>query len=240
MRVTTPAALIFATVLLGSSLASGAMITANTVSPGSLPPSLVILNLAGITTPSQATVNGNGYTVTFDNVGPFERVVSGATPGIAAIPVAGQTAGGVLEYLSGGIGGALNTVGDGRYLSTGLGTITITFDSPKTIFGLLWGSIDYSNQLSFNDSAGTVIMGSDAQAMVGPGFINGFQGFGGSAYVVIRTDTPFTTVKATSGVPSFEFDGVVAANPVPEPATCLLFGSGLIAMFAYRRRTKRA
>ena len=38
------------------------------------------------------------------------------------------------------------------------------------------------------------------------GFVtNGFQGPGGSAYVVVNTSTPFTTVTATSNVVSFEF-----------------------------------
>ena len=241
LKTITSATLIVTALFLGPGLCSGALITADTRSIAGLPPVLVVVDLPNVTDPSQDTILGNGYTVTFDNVAANEGVVKNTTAGVAAVPVAGELAG-QLQFLSGGIGSQLNTVGDGPYLSTGLGKITITFDSPQNVFGLLWGSIDWGNQLSFNDAAGTVVTGRDIQKILNPdgSFTNGYQGFGGSAYVIVRTDA-FTSVTATSDVPSFEFDGV-AAGHAPEPASCLLFGLGMgsIALAAYRRRSKRA
>ena len=231
------------TVLLGSALASGASITADTTSPGPLEQTgLLVVDLASSMGPN--TIHRAGYTITFDNVGLDEGVVSGNTVNVHATPVAGQV-GGVLEYLTAGYASTLSpNRGDGNYLSTGLGTITISFDNPMVAFELLWGSIDTGNKLSFNDSAKTVVTGSDVQMLVRPdgGFINGSQDFGGSAYVVVRTDTPFTSVQATSSVTSFEFDGLAAIDPVPEPVSFSLIGAGLglIALLEYRRRGKRA
>src|ERR1019366_8663845 len=64
---------------------------------------------------------------------------------------------------------------------------------------------------------------------------NGFQGPGGSAYVLVNTSTPFTSVIASSSTVSFEFGGVVA-SPVPEPSSFwCLFGLS-IGIVALRRR----
>src|SRR4029077_10653362 len=114
-----------------------------------------------------------------------------------------------------GFGSSLSTdIGaSGNYLSTGLGgAFTINFVLPQTSFALLWGSIDGGNLLSFNDASSFSVTGTAVQAAAA-GFVgNGFQGPGGSAYVVINTDTPFTTVTASSSVISFEFNPLAAST----------------------------
>jgi len=132
----------------------------------------------------------------------------------------------------------------GNYLSTGLGTITITFDKPQDALALLWGSIDATqttkgktlqgNSLELNDAASFTVTGADVQTAAAGFVSNGFQGPGGSAYVIIDTSTPFTTATFTSGVVSFEFAGVAGStvpfNGVPEPGTVMLLGSGLLLL----------
>jgi hypothetical protein len=73
------------------------------------------------------------------------------------------------------------------------------------------GSIDRGNSLSFDDAAKFVATGSEVQTAAAGFVSNGFRGSGGSAYVVVDTSMPFTTVTATSTESSFEFAGVAAA-----------------------------
>jgi hypothetical protein len=132
-----------------------------------------------------------------------------------------------------------------NYLSTGTGTITISFVSPVTSFALLWGSIDTGNSLSFNDASSLLVTGAAVQAAAAGFVSNGFQGPGGSAYVVVNTDTPFTTVTATSSVVSFEFAPLAASSTpfdppgAPEPAGLTLMAGGIVLLVAYRLRAKR-
>lgn len=207
--------------------------------------SLSVIDLTGITTPSQATITGPDYKVSF-STDADQGVVQDGISTTHAIPVAGVT-GNTPEYLTGDYGSTLTTdpALSGNYFSTALGTITITFTTPRTSLALLWGSVDPTNSLSFNDASHFVVMGSNVQAEAAGFVSNGFQGPGGSAYVVINTDTPFTTVTATSNQVSFEFASVAANTAgfitTPEPASICLFGIGaaLLALVAFRRKSAR-
>lgn len=191
---------------------------------------------SGVPTGNAAIV-GLSYTVDFATDAD-QGVVKGTTITKHATPVAGAS-GVSPEYLTGDYGSPLTTsiASSGEYLSTGFGTITITFSAPQTSFALLWGSIDTGNKLTFNNSTHEVVTGADVQAAT-PGFVgDGYQGDGGSAYVVIDPISPFTSVTATSTKGSFEFSaeaGVFEPTPGgianPEPADMLLLGSGLIAI----------
>jgi PEP-CTERM motif len=233
----------------GIAKADGDGVTASLSTP--LAPSggtVVALNLAGITTPSQTTVIGDGYTITFSDVSSLQGVAHGTTLGYQDTPVAGES-GGTPEYLTGGFGSPLttNVADSGNYLSTyGGGTITSTFTSPQDSLALLWGSIDLGNSLTFNDVAGDVVTGQDVQNALGGGASLGSAGPGGSAYVVIDTSTTFATVTASTPVPSFEFAGVAAANQpfngnaVPEPSGLVMLGAGLLGLLAQANRRRFA
>jgi hypothetical protein len=236
-----------ATSLAVSGLASADSITASLYSalaPAGTTPTNIAL--AGVTpVPSQSTLTGLGYTVTF-SVGAGQGVVKGNASGLHAVPVAGVT-GATPEYLTGDFGSALTTsvASSGKYLSTGTGTITFTFSTPQTSLALLWGSIDTLNSLTFNDAAHYTVTGTAVQAAAGSLVGNGFQGPGGSSYVIVNTSTPYTTVTATSGIVSFEFAGIAASTApfvaTPEPTSILLVGVGFgIVALILRRRQQTA
>ena len=208
---------------------------------------LVPIILSGIATPSQNFLTGPGYSIAFSGGALNEGVVQGTINPGHAVPVAGIS-GSLPEYLTGDYGSPLTTnlANSGNYLSTGVGgVITITFTSPQDSLALLWGSIDSGNSLTFNDAANATLTGAEVQTAAAGFVSNGFQGAGGSAYVVIDTATPFTIVSATSNVISFELAGVVASNvplaQVPEPSGTALTGLGIaVGIFTLRRRKIRS
>ena len=119
--------------------------------------------------------------------------------------------------------------------------VTFTFSTDESFFGLLWGSIDNYNVLTFydeNDNVIGVINGLDVDAAA-----NGNQSQPGTYYVNILTDTPYRKVVATSSSHAFEIDNISynPTNPTipsPEPITLSLFGAGLAGLGMSRRRRK--
>lgn len=232
----------FAALMLSAS-ASAATITSLLYTPSIPAGTLTPVDLSGITAPSNAGFAGTGYSVSFSGVAAGQGVVQGHLGGAHAVPVAGSGP----DYLTGGIGSALTTdiTQAGNYFSTGLGSITITFVEPQNSVALLWGSVDFSNSLTFNDVANTVVTGTQIQGLTLGFTSNGAQGPGGSAWVLIKTDTPFTTLTATSSVVSFEFAALTASegdfttSQTPEPSTLLLSIAGVGLLVARRFTSKR-
>ncbi len=234
--------------LAAGSLAQADSIEASLTSPLAPTGKLTVVDLTGISTPSHTTIRRPGFSVSFIN-GPQQGVVRNAAFGLHAIPIGG-VADDSPEYLTGNYGSdlTLDPAASGNYFSTGTGTITIKFSTPETSLAVLWGSIDASNSLTFNDAAKYIVSGSDVQVAAAGFASDGFQGPGGSAYVIVNTDTPFTTVTAHSKVVSFEFGGIAGdtsafTTPTPEPASALLSGLGFTALglisFLRRRRPVR-
>ena len=174
-----------------------------------------------------------GITVSFSG---DAKVVTGALSGQYAAP-----------YLSNG-NGALFGTADGvdttRYLSTGIGTVTLDMVGPTQYLGLLWGSVDGYNALQFY--AGATLLGTvtGSDVIASP---NGNQGVNGTVYVNITSDIAFNRVVALSNGYAFEFDNVAytsagpggAGDPVSAPATLALFGAALAGL-AFTRRRQRA
>jgi hypothetical protein len=216
--------------ILGVSAISSASIAATTLSgtaggtPVGAGPYLNFDNLA-----AGGGVAGGGTTVSFSGIG----------AGSVALPnVAGRYA---APYITGGNGALFgNTQADGpditRYLSTGIGQVTLQFDQYHNYFGLLWGSVDDYNTLSFYDGANLLFSytGLDVDPHAG-----GSQGAAGTFYVNIHSDAAFDRVVASSTSYGFELDNVALdvnlaipaeIPPIPEPHIYTLLLAGLLLM----------
>lgn len=164
----------------------------------------------------------SGITVSF---APDGQAAQGSTPSVYAAP-----------YLSGGNGLGFGPGGTDQidgvdttvFLSTGVGSVTLTFPTAEKYMGVLWGSVDTYNTLTFYDAANNVIgaiTGTDVNAAA-----NGDQGANGTFYVNINSSDAFSKVVATSSNYAFEFDNVafnVSPIGVPEPGVWGMFLLGL-------------
>jgi hypothetical protein len=160
-------------------------------------------------------------TLSLDNA----QIVTGSVSGLYAMP-----------YFSNGDGAFFgespaNGTDSTRYLAIeGGGTATFRFKAPQAYFGLLWGSVDTYNALSFYDESGDLIATiADANANA-----NGNQGAAGTDYVNVFSDVAFTTVVASSSGNAFELDDVAYDPPppsaVPEPASLTMLGTAILAI----------
>ncbi|MCU0985621.1 MAG: PEP-CTERM sorting domain-containing protein [Acetobacteraceae bacterium] len=207
-------------------------------SVGGAPTGVVLDNLNWL---SLGTAGGlspqSGITVTFSGGG---RAVQGSVSGQYAAP-----------FLSGGNGSGFgNPIGTNQpngvdlttYATTAAGGSSVRIDLPTNgglgylYFGLLWGSVDSYNTLSF--FSGNTLIGSITGSNV-TASPNGNQGVNGTLYVNVTSTVAFDRVVATSSQFAFEFDNIAFNQtvPVPAPAALGLFGVGLLGLaFARRRR----
>lgn len=126
-----------------------------------------------------------------------------------------------------------------QYLTTGTGSVTLELGGYHQYFGLLWGSVDSYNTLSFYDDDSFLFefTGSDVNVLA-----DGNQGAAGTFYVNINSDIAFNKVIITSSHYAFEFDNVALAEQplefpaeVPTPGTLLLLGIGLLMSWIVRQ-----
>jgi hypothetical protein len=166
-----------------------------------------------------------GLTVLYSGTG---QTVLGTQSGFYAAPVLSNNNGAVF-------GSAANGPDSTRYLSTGIGTVTLLLPGDMQYFGLLWGSVDNYNSLEFWD--GAVMVGNLTGTDVWAG-ANGNQGANGTFYVNVNSTLAFDRVVAKSTQYAFEFDNVSynPASTVPEPATLAIFGTLVAGLALVRRR----
>ena len=201
---------------------------------GGAPTGANYLNFDDLSTGAHAgttTVGPNGSATVTTSL--EAQAVQGALSGKYAAP-----------FLSGGNGagfGNLNGADTTTYLTSGItpGGVSLAFAGYQQYFGLLWGSIDLYNTLSFYD--GATLLGSVTGGQVLAG-ANGNQGINGTLYVNINTDVGFNRVVATSSSYAFEFDNVAynatpLASNVPDGGSLMgVFGLALIGMAGIARR----
>lgn len=180
------------------------------------------------------TLNNDFVTV---NLEPDAAFVTGSSSGVYAAP-----------YLSGNNGvnfGLGNATGANQtqYLTSGStnanagAEIEIVFNEGQMYFGLLWGSVDTYNSLSFYDGAtlvGTVTGGQVTATATGD------QGIEGTYYVNLNSDIAFDRVVITSTSYAFELDNIAYSRDqffaIPEPASLLVWSMLVGSCTLVRRR----
>lgn len=159
------------------------------------------------------------------------KVVQGALSGEYAAP-----------YISGSNGvGFLNPnqptgVDTSHYLSTGTGSVILQFNSAQNYFGMLWGSVDSYNTLSFYN--GTSLVGSFTGTQIWAN-ANGDQGQQGTFYVNFNDlGGAFNKVVASSSQNAFELDNVAYnSKGVPDSGSTLaLVGLVFAGLISIRRK----
>ncbi len=193
--------------------------------------------------------------VNFDNLSPGTTATGLTATGpngslIVDIAADGQVASGSVSgkyaapYLSGGNGTGFGSQSDGAdttpYLTTGLGSVTLTFGAAQQYMGLLWGSVDDYNKLSFYRTDGSFIESiTGLDVLASP---NGDQGVNGTLYVNINSTEAFGYVVASSTQYAFEFDNVAYNETpvgVPDGGSLLgVFALSLIGMATCARRRR--
>lgn len=126
------------------------------------------------------------------------------------------------------------------------GSLTFNFTTAQNYLGLLWGSVDAGNLLTFYSGAngsGSVVatvtganLNTINPVVAQTGFGDTFDAWG-TAYVNINTTSGFQSVVATTTTFTFEVDNVAYGNVagVPDVTSSfilLLVGLGSLALFA--------
>jgi hypothetical protein len=167
--------------------------------------------------------SSGGITVSFTTDG---QAVQGSLSGVYAAPYLSNNNG--VPFLDPNNGPDTTT-----YLSTGIGSVTLTMPGQEMYIGLLWGSVDSYNSLSLYNGSTLVgtVTGTDVTSNA-----NGDQGVSGTYYVNINSTESFNTVVASSTQYAFEFDNVAFnSQAVPEPSSFALALIGMTGAFTCKK-----
>ena len=118
------------------------------------------------------------------------------------------------------------------------GKVTANLGGKYNYLGLWWGSIDSYNTISFFNGS-TLVDSFTGSQIVDPNARNS-NGTKLSLYVNFLNLGNFDSFSLTSTNNAFEVDNIaIGTAPVPEPATMILFGTGIAGIVAFRGRRKK-
>ena len=228
LRPLAAPALVLAGLAVQQSSALGAFFV-TAASGGSAAPGATYANL-DLPTQSGGTVTQNGLTIAFSATG-GAGIVIGTSQNQFQAPV---LSGANNMFFEASTPAGPDTT---AYASTGTGSATLTFGTtPQFYLGLLIGSVDSYNTLSF--FSGTTLLQSFTGTQIAAFATSNSSG---TLYANFTSTIAFTSVVATSTQNSFEFDNVAFGGAVPEPSSMALCSiAGVIGMVVARKRAKRA